>query len=514
MSTVSASSSVVVVSVAGAYLLASLLLGVLAGRNSSDSAAGYVAGDRSLGLVVMYFITGATIFSAFAFLGAPGWTYSRGVAACYILGYGTLGMLPLYFLGPRAARLGRRFGFVTQGEMLAARYRAPSLAAIAAVISIVAFVPYLALQMKGAGYVLEVVTSGRLPQWAGAAMVYAVVLVYVLRSGVLGVGWTNTFQGVFMLAMAWGLGIYLPRRLYGGLVPMFSRIADARPGLLVPPGLDKQGAPWNWAGYSSDVWVSIVGFSMWPHLFMKAFSARDDDTIRRTVVLYPTFQLFLVPLFLIGFSGVLFPSAPARPDEIVPHMLMRLELPSLVVGLFCAGALAASMSSGDAMVHAAASIWVRDFVAAGLGRRLAPERERSAIRRAVVLLMVAAYGVAVLYEGSLVVLLLAAYGAVVQFAPAVVLALYVRRVRSQAVIAALVVGALVTVVLTAVPELRPWPLHAGLYGLIVNAALLALGNRDGAQPDAAVDAFVDCAAGRAAGGPANPLHATRQGGQQ
>ena len=73
------------------------------------------------------------------------------------------------------------------------------------------------------------------------------------------------------------------------------------------------GASWNWGEYSSAVLISIIGFSVWPHLFMKAFTARDDRTIKRTVVLYPTFQIFLVPLFLIGFSGVFFEPAPCAP---------------------------------------------------------------------------------------------------------------------------------------------------------------------------------------------------------
>ncbi len=65
--------------------------------------AGYVAGDRSFGLLVMYFVTGATVFSSFAFLGGPGWAYSRGAAAFYILAYGVLGMAPFYWMGPRIA---------------------------------------------------------------------------------------------------------------------------------------------------------------------------------------------------------------------------------------------------------------------------------------------------------------------------------------------------------------------------------------------------------------------------
>ncbi|MYI64348.1 MAG: sodium:solute symporter family protein, partial [Gemmatimonadetes bacterium] len=59
-----------------AYLAVTLGVGLVAGRRASRSVQGYVAGDRDFGLLVMYFITGATVFSAFAFLGGPGWAYS------------------------------------------------------------------------------------------------------------------------------------------------------------------------------------------------------------------------------------------------------------------------------------------------------------------------------------------------------------------------------------------------------------------------------------------------------
>jgi solute:Na+ symporter, SSS family len=459
-------SSSVVLAVSIAYLVLSLVVGLWPGRKQTDSAEGFVAGDRSLGLLVMYFITGATIFSSFAFLGGPGFAYSKGAGVFYILGYGALGFVPFYFTGPRAARLGRAYGFVTQAEMVAHRFDSRRLAIVMAVVSVVAFVPYLALQMQGAGLVLETVTRGELPMWAGAAIVYTVVAVYVLKSGVLGVGWTNTFQGVFMLALAWGLGLYLPTKLYGGVQPMFERIAAEVPKHLLAPG-----TKWSWGQYSAAVIVSAIGFSVWPHLFMKAFTAKDDKTLRRTVVLYPTFQIFLVPLFLIGFAGVLFASPPSRPDQVLPHMLMNMQLPSLLVGLFCAGALAASMSSGDAMAHAAASIAVRDGLVRGGGKKLSEHDERAFIRGAVVITLIVSYVVAIIahhYEVSLVMLLLSAYGAVVQFAPVIFVTLYIERVQSRAVLAGMVLGSLVTVALIVKPDLMPITLHAGLYGLVVN----------------------------------------------
>jgi len=464
----------IVFGVSLAYLLASLVIGILPGRRASHTAAGYVAGDRTLGLLVMYFITGATIFSAFAFLGGPGWAYSKGGAAFYILAYGALGFLPFYFLGPRAARLGRHFGFVTQAEMVAERFGMRSIAGLMALVSVLGFVPYLALQMKGAGYVLTAVTRGHIPEWAGAALVYGIVLIYVSRSGVLGVGWTNTFQGMFMMVLAWGLGLYLPYKLYGGVGPMFRLIADSRPEMLLAPGLTSAGAPWSWGEYSTAVLISIIGFSVWPHIFMKAFTARDDRTIRRTVVLYPTFQIFLVPLYLIGFSGILFGSAPEQADQILPHMLMQMEIPALLVGLFCAGALAASMSSGDAMAHAAASIAIRDGLVEALGRRYDEERQRSLIRITVFVLMVAAYVLAVTYKGDLVTLLLYAYGPIGQFAPVVLATLYCRRATGWGVLTGLLAGSAMTVLFGLRPDLKPFPLHPGIYGLIVNVSLLVV----------------------------------------
>ena len=489
-------SSWIVLGVSVAYLGASLVVGILPGRRASGTASGYVAGDRSLGLLLMYFITGATIFSAFAFLGGPGWAYSRGAAAFYILGYGALGFVPFYFLGPRAARLGREYGFVTQAEMVAERFRLRSIAGLMALISVAAFVPYLALQIKGAGYVLSVVTRGGVPEWVGGALVYGVVTIYVLRSGVLGVGWTNTFQGIFMMGLAWGLGLYLPYRLYGGVQEMFARLAVERPEMLLAPGLDSSGAPWGWGEYSSAVLMSIIGFSVWPHLFMKAFTAKSDRTIRRTVVLYPTFQVFLVPLFLIGFAGILFTPGPARADQILPHLLMNMEIPALLVGLFCAGALAASMSSGDAMVHAAASIAVRDGLVEAAGVRVDSAAQRTLIRYAVIVIMVGSYLLAVTYQGDLVNLLLWAYGPVGQFMPVVVATLYWRRANGAGVLAGLLGGSAVTTLFVLYPGLRPFPLHAGLYGVAANVLLLvAVSLAVSSRRELRDDRFLEVAAG-------------------
>lgn len=457
--------------IVGLYLLISLLTGIIPSLRITNSVSGYVAGDRSMNAFILYFVIGASIFSSFAFLGGPGWAYSRGAAAFYIIAYGVIGIVPLYFFGPRAWRLGKEHGFVTQAELLANRFNSRFLSVMLAILSVAVFIPYLTLQMVGAGYVLNVISEGLIPYWAGAGVTYLVVLIYVYFSGVMGVGWSNAFQGMFMMVMAWVLGIYLPNTLYGGIGPMFETIMESgRTAMLESPGLTADGTAWNWWGYGSAVLVSAVGFSVWPHFFMRSFAAKNVKTMRLSVVLYPTFLLFLVPILLIGFSAVVaFPGVEPA-DSILPHILMQLDLPAVVIGLFCAGALAASMSSGDAILHSAASIGIRDGISQVVN--LTDKTERLLIQISVLVIGLIAYLFAVVIDVSIVALLLGSYGGVAQIFPIIFVMFYWSRATKAGALAGLFGGIAINTLFLVFPEIKPLPVHEGIYGLIANVILL------------------------------------------
>lgn len=465
---------VIILIICGIYLLVTLAMGIIPGMRVSNSVSGYVAGDRSMNLLILFFVMGASIFSSFAFLGGPGWAYSRGAAAFYIIGYGITGMIPLYFFGPKVRRLGEKHGFVTQAEILQDRYNSKALAVILAVVSIVVFIPYLTLQMKGAGFVITTISEGVIPEWLGAGIAYLTVLIYVFFSGVMGVGWTNTFQGIFMMIIAWFIGLYLPNQLFGGVGEMFNQIAESDlSAMLSAPGLDANGEPWNWWGYSSAVLVSAIGFSVWPHFFMRAFAANSDRTMKLTVVLYPTFQLFLVPILIVGFTAVLaFPEVEPA-DSILPFILTQIDLPVVLIGLVCAGTLAASMSSGDAILHSAASIGVRDGIAKFLPEHLNTDHnQRRYIRILVIVISLIAYYFAVFSEVPIVNLLLGSYGGVAQIFPLIVCMFYWKRANGKGALAGLIGGIIVNTIFLALPDLRPVPMHEGIYGLIANIFLL------------------------------------------
>jgi SSS family solute:Na+ symporter len=144
----------------------------------------------------------------------------------------------------------------------------------------------------------------------------------------------------------------------------------------------------------------------------------------------------------------------------------------VVIGLFCAGALAASMSTGDAMLHASASIYVQDMHRRVFEPKISDHNRRRLIRIVAVIVGILSFYIAVNTEMSLVALLLAAYGAVVQFAPITVATFFWRRATPAGAISGLVLGALVTLFLFRFPEYRPFGLHEGIVGLIVNCIAL------------------------------------------
>jgi len=280
-------------------------------------------------------------------------------------------------------------------------------------------------------------------------------------------------MGLAMMTIGWLFGLYLPWKFYGGWGAMFHAIATSpHAAMLVPPGLDASGGHWDWWGYSSAVIVSVLGFCCWPHFFMRSMAAKDDRSIKLMVVMYPTMQVFMVPVLVIGFSAVLMFPAIKPADTVLPFMLQHADLSPWLVGLASAGTLAASMHTGDAIMHAAGTVGVRDGIVPLLGRPLDDWQERLLIRVLIVLLTAVAFYFAVASQLSLVALLLGSYGGVAQVFPVLIATFYWSKATAAGVGAGLLTGVAVNMLFLLAPALKPVPLHEGIYGLVANVIVL------------------------------------------
>ena len=479
------SDTLIIVGITLLYLIGVLIVGIRAKGASSSSLEGYVAGGRHMGVIVLFFILGAEIFSAFAFLGTPGWAYQNGAPALYILAYLALVPIVIWTMGPRVSELGRQHGYLTQGDMIADHFDSKTLGMLAGIIGIIALVPYLTIQIAGAGLLFEAATDGLIPFWLGGLLAFLVVTVYVFTSGLSGIGWTNLVQGVMMIVIAWFLGLAIPKILYGGVGEMFLRLQEQAPEYLTMPGANGM----NWGYFSTAILISAFGSAMWPHLFMKFYATDSGKSLRKVSVFYPLYAYLLVPLLFIGFAGILaFEGNPLdRPDKILLEMVINVvNFSPWIVGLMLSGALAAAMSTGANLAHTAAVIFVQDILKPTVMKNASEKTSVNAIRLSVVGLSAISYILALVNPSSLVTILLTAYGIIIQMFPMVMGALFMPKLRRQSVMMGAIFGTILFMLMDfGVAGLSsPFGWHAGVWGLLLNVIIVIIWQKFLTKPDA------------------------------
>jgi Na+/proline symporter len=98
--------------------------------------------------------------------------------------------------------LGKRFGYITQGEMLSDYYRGNGIRLLTVIVGVLFTIPYLALQLLAAGYLFQVLTDGFVPMSVGMTVLAMVMVIYVATGGLRAVAYVETMQ---CLLLAFGL---------------------------------------------------------------------------------------------------------------------------------------------------------------------------------------------------------------------------------------------------------------------------------------------------------------------
>jgi SSS family solute:Na+ symporter len=417
---VTLSSVALEVGVVVAYMLVALAVGLVAYRVTDRSAEDYYLADRGLGTGVLLFTTFATLLSAFTFFAGPNIAYASGPEWILVMGLmdGVLFGLLWYFLGYRQWLLGQRKGYVTLGEMLGDRFGSRTLRGLVAAVSIFWLFPYVMLQQIGAGEALVGLTGGAVPYWAGAGLITLFMVVYVGISGMRGVAWTDTLQGVFMLGITWAAFLWVATEIAGSS----GGLAGALPAEFRALGGGVYSPQWM---LSQAVGIA-VGVTMFPQVNQRFFVADSERTLKRTFAIWPLLVVLLfVPAFLMGAwaNGVGIPLPEG--ENIVPVLLAEYT-PGWFAALVVAGALAAMMSSSDSMLLSGSSYFTRDLYRPFVNADASSRREDVLGRVGVAVFAIAAFGGSLLRPGSLLEVGSTAFGGFAQLAPPVALAMYWR----------------------------------------------------------------------------------------
>ena len=145
-----------------AYLLVTIVLGVVANRKLIPNLEDFLLYGRKAGFVVLYLTVVATYHSAFAFLGSGGFFYTHGIGFWDAGSWTVLVGAITYVLGSRIWALGKRFRYMTPADMLADFYESESVRVVVAVVSVLFTILYIQVQAQGLGYILSVASGGRI----------------------------------------------------------------------------------------------------------------------------------------------------------------------------------------------------------------------------------------------------------------------------------------------------------------------------------------------------------------
>ena len=455
----------------GLAALAALLLGVLARAGRVMDIEQWAVGGRGFGWVFVFLLLAGEIYTTFTFLGASGYSYGLGAPAYYILAYGSLAYVIAYFLLPPIWTYAHAHGLHSQPDFFVRKYESPALGALVSIVDLIALVPYLVLQLTGLGIIVTAAGYGVVPKDAAILIGAAIVIAYVMISGIHGSAWTSVAKDILILVVVVFLGLYLPFHLYGGVGSMFEKIAAAKPGFLVfrPSG---QSVAW----FVSTVLLTALGFFMWPHSFAACYTAREARVFRRNAIILPIYQLILLFVFFVGFAAVLaVPGLKGGATNLALFRLATKEFPPVVVGIIGAAGVFTALVPGSLITMTAAMLLSKNLI--GLARPAATGEQTVALAKWLVpVVMLVAVYFTITGSATIVTMLLVGYSFVTQLFPVVVASVMRRNPATAAgafagILTGVVVATLLTFTHTTIGTLLP-----GLPGVIrdLNVGIIAL----------------------------------------
>jgi len=430
------------------YFLTVLVIGFIARTRWKSTPDTYFLADRKLGTLILLGTMVATNFSAFTVFGTSGAGYRDGYAFFPIMGFGTGFMaLTFWIIGRKIRTVGLDHGLVTPPELVKTLYQSPALSFLFAIVMIVFTIPYLALQPMAAGYALEALLG--LPYFYGCMLVTGIILLYTLRGGLRAVAWTDLFQGLVMFVLLL-VSLVMVAWHHGGFVEANQKVLISNPELFSRPG--------GLGKYSLGIWFSFLVLwffcdPMFPQLFQRFFSAKNDRSIARTMLMYPLVctVVFFMPIAVGVLGRLSYPDLVGKQADRILPMVLNLIAGDFMAALVMAAGLAALMSTMDSQLLTLSSIFTRD---------IAPRKGRStsetSIAGRIFVIVLSLAGLALAYKPPATILQIATQtftGLAVLF-PTVIFGLYLERVYPAAAILSILCGeaALITFYFKWVPS--------------------------------------------------------------
>jgi SSS family solute:Na+ symporter len=418
------------------YFCLLIIIGMFAYKKTKKTPEDFFLAGRTFGPVILFFSLAATNFSAFTFLGFAGNAYKTGFGQYGIMAFGTgIMAIMFYIIGRKVWILGKKNGYVTPPELIGERFNSNFLRIVFMAVMVVFTIPYLAVQAIGAGLLIQQVT-GTIIWEIGAVITMIVIMIYVLTGGMRGSGWTDFIQGIIMV-LALTLAVIFIAISLGGFENANILAFNSNPELFSRPGGGDYFLPQIWFSFML-LW--IFADPMFPQLFSRFYTAKDQKSLKWSMILYPIIVsfLFLFPVLIgIWAHGVGMEISPGQEDSVLPLMVAKYT-PSFVYAFVMIGALAALMSTADSQLLSLSTMLSRD---------LFPKKKKNQIMYAkffiVILSIFSIWFVLAGYdpnEGIMGTLVKTTFSGLAVLCPTTIAALYWKKATKYGCIASILIG--------------------------------------------------------------------------
>ncbi len=453
-------------------------------RSKGAGEKEYFLGGRKMGPWVSALSAGASDMSAWVLMGLPTAIYAKGLGQLWI----AVGLAIGYALSWifEAKRL-RAFSIVSDDaitipQYLTRRFKSKSYAlqVVCAVIFLIAYTIYAASSISAAGTLFNKVIG--IDSNIAMYLAAVIIIAYTFMGGFSAVCWTDFFQGLLML------GALL-------LAPLFAlNLMNITPETIAAETPAFYNPITSWQDIASGLGWGLGYFGM-PHIIIRFLSVRSQKDIRKSAGIGISWTtLILIFAALVGIFGrqMLAYDAEMVKNETVFITMVRQMFPAVISGILLSAILAASMSTADSQLLAAASAFSSDVYKPIVRGNKASDREMLWTGRMVVLIIaVVALVIATNPEsGTIMSLVSNAWGVFgAAFGPVLLLSLFWRRLTFGGAVAGIVVGAGVDILwLAFLGSFGLYEIIPGfLCGLIAGIAVSLLGK----EPDREVTALFD-----------------------
>jgi SSS family solute:Na+ symporter len=472
------------ITVLALYTVGMLLVGIIINRKSFNNLREWALERETIGWFGLSMTTFATVYSAFTFVGLPGYFYKHGIAnvflvtvpACFIL-------CPLlYFLSLQVIKLNKSGTIITPFELFIFKVKDSGASKWFLRLSIVALIlfnlPYVIIQIAGVGKVLSALSENAIPYAIAALIMLVCMYIYASLGGMRGIILTDIFQGVYGVISFTILCFFFMRQEWGGFMPMLQSLKVNFAEYASLPGPKGLFTPSFIINQMLIVGLFCISFIQ---VFSRMLLFKNKTHAKQTCL-----SLFVVSVFMgslamfIGLGALqAFPGLSSG-DLAIVKVIQSSPLTALFGDLFGAlllvGIFAGAMSTADSLLFTLGTIFTVNGLSTfpKLSPFLAKEKnQKITIKVFILVVLVLCYLLSLNPPNLIVDLSLVGFSGLTVLVPSFIVLLW-RKAPGKHLLIGLLAGYTVFVYMQWIANAKLLDLNGGFVGFVVNALVLAV----------------------------------------